>query len=240
MRVYKGDDAAAAHHELVYRVSLRVGQRARMGEKQHADAARDTHLVQRDEFHLETVGQFSVNQKWLRLALHGGKNAARARVQRQVGDDAQQVFPAQTTIRPIVPDHIPDIADGHRRRTGSLQHCRQGLCPPDRNKLFAFADRLGYEPLCNSLILSFGKRRGVNNLQINHAIGGIGHFFQHIAHALGIYLQARLRRPDRANNKISASPALSAATEYCACRGLAYKALFGQVEPRTAQKHGSE
>ena len=59
MRVDKGDDAAAAHHELVYRVNLRVGQRARMGE-QNTDAARDTHLVQRDKFHLKTVGQFSV------------------------------------------------------------------------------------------------------------------------------------------------------------------------------------
>ena len=178
----------------------------------------------------------------MRLAPHGRENAARARVQRQIGDDAQHwLFRRRQIIDQPCQIIFQILLTGIGEKRDHFDTVDKVCAHQTKINYLAFADGLRDQTLRNGLILGFGKRCRIDNLQINHAIGGIGHFFQHVAHALGIYLQARLRGGQIARIvKFQRHRLFQPRQNIMRAGAQRIKALLGQVEPRTAQKHGSE
>ena len=164
-----------------------------MCQQQSINAGRDTYRIGDDKFQFKAVSQFSVNQEGLRLAAHCRHNATRAGIQRQIGNDTQhRLFrPSQIMqhARQIIFQILLPLSGEIRNNLNAIDQIRADQA--EINHL-ALSHRTRHQSLRDGLVLGFGKRLRVDNIQLHHAIGCHGDFFQHVAHTLRLNPQARL------------------------------------------------
>ena len=190
---------AALQHELVDGVERLVGQVLRMDDHQHVDVVRHLVDVGRDRLHVvELLQLLDHDIGHHRAALHRRHQVAFERQRRHQPDHRLlREGEAVDQLGQIVFEEA--LALGLEERDDLLVVGRVGGGEAEIDLLAALVERHALEPEGDGAILGRRERLGIEDLQLDLAVGRGRVFLEHLAHALridavGRHLVAELRR----------------------------------------------